>query len=399
MKRLLQDRKTLYLVLAIVMVSVFTLSVAYAAMSAVLEIHGNSEVVASSWDIYLDNVKVTNGSVSANTPQISGTSTLSFDVDLNIPGDFYEFTVDVVNDGAIDAMIDSFVITPNLTNEQAKYIKYEVTYQNGENISTNQTLKKSTRTPIKVRVEYRIDISASDLPSSATELSLKLTLVYMQSDGSGTSIPNNGANLVNIVNGTGTNVGDEVCFGSECFYVLSSTTENVTFLAKYNLYVGGEFADYGYPNYVYTAYDSEATGIQNPVMLGYISGNTLYEGVTPFATDEKHGEYYADYSGSLVEQYVNSYDDYLSSIGLVTKEARLITEQELVSICSDEILVVGVVSFCPSWIYSTSYWIDGKTSDSNVISVCSDSSYMGMKYDTDNAYGVRPVIVVSKDYL
>ena len=42
MKKLLQDRKTLYLVLAIVMVSVFTLSIAYAAMSAVLEIHGNS---------------------------------------------------------------------------------------------------------------------------------------------------------------------------------------------------------------------------------------------------------------------------------------------------------------------------------------------------------------------
>ena len=56
-KKLLQDRKTLYLVLCIAVVSVFTLSIAYAAMSTVLEIHGNSEVVASSWDIHLENAK------------------------------------------------------------------------------------------------------------------------------------------------------------------------------------------------------------------------------------------------------------------------------------------------------------------------------------------------------
>ena len=57
-RKILQDRKTLYLILGLVLVSVFTLSIAYAAMSAVLEIHGNSEVVASSWDIHLENAKV-----------------------------------------------------------------------------------------------------------------------------------------------------------------------------------------------------------------------------------------------------------------------------------------------------------------------------------------------------
>ena len=120
LQKLLQDRKTLYLVLAIVMISVFTLSIAYAAMEAVLEIHGNSEVVASSWNIHLENVKVKSGSVSANAPQISGTSSVGFDVELNTPGDFYEFTVDVVNEGSIDAMIDSVVKTPELTSAQAK---------------------------------------------------------------------------------------------------------------------------------------------------------------------------------------------------------------------------------------------------------------------------------------
>ena len=109
MKKFFQNRKTLYFILSIVMIFIFTLTVVYAALNTVLKITGNAEVVASSWDIYLDNVVVKSGSVSASKPVITNSSTLSFDVVLNKPGDYYEFTVDVVNDGSIDAMIDSIV--------------------------------------------------------------------------------------------------------------------------------------------------------------------------------------------------------------------------------------------------------------------------------------------------
>ena len=145
MKRInfnIKDRKILYVILAIVLVSVFTLSIAYAALNEVLTIQGSAQVSSADWDVHFDNVNVTNGSVSGDDSRITSATTAMFSTTLNMPGDFYEFTIDVVNDGAIDAMIDSFVITPNLTNEQAKYIKYEVTYQNGENINTKQTLKK-----------------------------------------------------------------------------------------------------------------------------------------------------------------------------------------------------------------------------------------------------------------
>ena len=132
MKKLLQDRKTLYLVFSLVLISVFTLSIAYAVLSVTLNIQGNAEVVASSWNIHLENAQVKSGSVAANAPVISGNSTLAFEVELNTPGEFYEFTVDVVNEGSIDAMIDSVVKTPELTSAQAKYIKYEISYENEE---------------------------------------------------------------------------------------------------------------------------------------------------------------------------------------------------------------------------------------------------------------------------
>ena len=399
MKKVFKDRKTLYLILCIAVVSVFTLSIAYAAMSAVLEIHGNSEVVASSWDIHLDNVKVKSGSVSANTPQISGTSSLGFDVELNTPGEFYEFTVDVVNEGSIDAMIDSVVKTPNLTEEQAKYIKYEITYENGESISTKQTLKKGTSTPIKVRVEYRKDLVASDLPSTATELSLKLTLVYVQSDGSGSTIPNNGAaaSLVTVVSGDGTKEGNEVCIKNECFYVISSTDSTVTMLSKYNLHVGNSVDE----DWNVTPLASP-TGIQDKTAKGCDWDNENgvevfpFIGTTAFSSASQKGTNYSDYSGSIVEGYVNNYNSYLITQGVTPIEARLITKDELIGLgCSEDDYIC---SSAPSWVYATSYW-SGSADDPFIVwYVTSDTGFGDYSYNDVYNFGVRPVITISKDY-
>ena len=64
------DRKILYIVLCIVFVFVSTLTIVYAALSSSLNITGNSEVVASNWDIYLDNIQLMSSSVTKNVPTI-----------------------------------------------------------------------------------------------------------------------------------------------------------------------------------------------------------------------------------------------------------------------------------------------------------------------------------------
>ena len=185
------DRKALYMLLSIVMISVLTLTVVYAALSTTLNINGNAEVSAASWDIYLSNPKVINGSATTNVPEIKTTNSLEFTTTLNVPGDFYEFTVDIVNAGTIDAMIENVVKTPELSVEQTKYLNYIITYQNGESIGIDQILTAGTSMPLKVRIEYKKDISASDLPSSQTVLNLALVLKYIQSDGTGNNVTNN----------------------------------------------------------------------------------------------------------------------------------------------------------------------------------------------------------------
>ena len=192
MKSRIRNRKTLYIVFIFVLVLVFSLTIAYAALSVTLNILGNAEVVASSWNVYLDNIDVTSGSVNGSTQVLTGGTTVSFSTTLAKPGDFYEFSIDVVNNGTIDAMIDSISKNLELTSEQTKYLKYEISYQNGESISTKQLVLKNSYVRLKIRLEYRKDLVASDLPTVTDNLNLSFSINYIQSDGNGNSVNNNG---------------------------------------------------------------------------------------------------------------------------------------------------------------------------------------------------------------
>ena len=390
----IKDRKLLTLGLCLILVCVFTLTVAYSALTAVLTINGNARVSAADWDIYLSNPRVTNGSATTNLPVIKTSSTLEFETTLNMPGDFYEFTVDVVNAGSIDAMIENVIKTPDLTAEQAKFLKYEVSYQNGESITTKQLLAKDTTMPIKVRVEYRKDLNNSDLPTGQVVLDLSLTLEYIQSDGTGTSVPNNGVGGTNIsANGSLDDIGTIVTIGDQQFYTIGTEGDNVKLLSMYNLYVGGVYKG------GWTAYGAEATGKQDSTMLGYVPGQSIKNGTTAFSSDTQKGTNYSDYTGSIVEDYVNNYKTILESdYGVDVVEARLITKDEL---RSEEIGCSGYkcTGSAYPWIYSTSYWTGSAYNTNIVWFVDSDGDFdFGFRHDYDDEFGVRPVMIISKNY-
>ena len=89
-------------------------------------------------------------------------------------------------------MIENVAKTPELTADQAKFLKYEVSYANGESISEKQNIGVGVTMPIKVRIEYRNDLNNSDLPTGQVVLDLALTIEYIQSDGTGNDVLDNG---------------------------------------------------------------------------------------------------------------------------------------------------------------------------------------------------------------
>ncbi len=189
-------------------------------------------------------------------------------------------------------------------------------------------------------------------------------------------------------------VGTEKCFGNECFYVISSSDDTVTMLAKYNLYVGGEY------NTSWTAYGEEATGKQDLTMLGYVSSGKPYKGTIKFSNTNYWSSTVSSYpayvydSNSTLYSYVENYKTYLSTLGVTLTEARLITYEELTSLgCSG-----SSCKNAPSWVYATSYWSGSAFSSGRVWNVYSYGSFDDSRYSDDIYNGCRPVITISKDY-
>ena len=174
-----------------VLVLILLLGIGFAALTATLKIDGTVNVAKTTWDVHFENVSITEGSVTANPAPTSNNTTtteMTYTINFTKPGDFYEFTVDIVNDGTIDAMVDVIAnktYASNGTTEIAlpTYLTSTVTYSDGIAIQPNQELLHGESETIKVRVEFKKDISVSDLPSSGdTTIVFKLNEEYKQKD-------------------------------------------------------------------------------------------------------------------------------------------------------------------------------------------------------------------------
>ena len=182
-------RKLNYMILIIMLL---VISIGYAVLSTNLNIVGAGTINNPTWDIHWENVSVKSGSVTASTPAIdTAKTTVSYSVTLNLPGDYFEFTVDAVNAGTIDGMIS--VVSNKLNGTEIttlpNYLEYKVTYEDGVEIAPNHLLAANSSEKYKVHVGYKKDISVSDIPSTAQTLNLTFSVTYVQSDTSAVPVP------------------------------------------------------------------------------------------------------------------------------------------------------------------------------------------------------------------
>ena len=185
--KLKQNKTQIYLLLIFSLA--LLIGVGYAALSATLKINGQTTINKASWDVHMENINVTSGSVTATTaPSLDSTNTtVNFSVKLTNPGDFYEFTVKEVNKGTIDAMVSTISKT-GLTESQAKYLDYTVNYSDGVALAEKQLLKSNQSETLKIRVAFKKDITAADLPTADSTLNLNFSLTYQQADNSAVAI-------------------------------------------------------------------------------------------------------------------------------------------------------------------------------------------------------------------
>ena len=224
-------------------------------------------------------------------------------------------------------------------------------------------------------------------------------------------------------------IGDELCLETECFNVVGFDGDDVKLLTKYNLYVG--IID-DYKNNVVTQISENDNKflLQNNEAIGYTDTEHLFfNAVVPFSwtnywSDKVgYGEeylYQGKYDNSYktaayvydnqynaapifngrkvytenysIAYYVQKYNSYVNSLGIRTKEARLMSVQELFSAINNSYSNEG-----KGFLYSSSYWLGSAAYSGNAWYVLyKQRADFNISYYYDKGMGVRPLLVISK---
>ena len=156
---------------------IITVSMGYAVLSTGLNITGTSKIKNANWDVHFENVETTTNSnvVPTVSPVISATeraTKINYTVELDKPGNIYEFTVDVVNAGSVDAKLAAEPSITGISPEQDVYTNYSFTHANGDSVHMGEIIEAGESNKFKVRVEYDRNIEGYQLPPTAQILTL-----------------------------------------------------------------------------------------------------------------------------------------------------------------------------------------------------------------------------------
>ena len=407
------DKKQIYI--ALLFVVALAIGVGYAFLNSTLNITGNTTIKENTWDVHFENFNVTNGSVTATNAELDTNSTaVNYTITLQKPGDFYEFTVDVVNEGTIDAMV-STVTNTGLTYDQSKYLAYTVTYSDGSMVAPNQLLKAETGfETIKVRVEYKKNITVSDLPNTNQVLTLSFSANYVQADGSAVTAICKRASSLHSYYGTITfgrigsgntlvagdafdcDVNGDGVFNAEnerFYYVTSlSTNSNYAVLIYYSNVSNGVTPTTS----VTYAYDSNAVSGVN------YNGPQTAKNNLPTTAQWKNVSLSSETRNIIDEQN----DVKVNNFSYQGRAARLLTYQEVVAACGstsiypqNQFLLENTKYVSDSYVLG--YWLETPKHMSAYYAWPVDGISKKIGGGVDHAndtsrYGVRPVIEVLK---
>lgn len=178
-RKRMKYHKKKYYIYGILVFLLFLLGIGYSYLNTSLSIGGTSKISSASWDIHFDStsMNLVSGSVpTLSEPVITGTS-VSSSARLENQGDFYSFTIDVVNNGTIGAVLSSISITPTINNN---YLKFQVLNLDDTPVTIGENLEAGQKKAIKVLARYIGGLDVDDYPIEDESYNFTVGLDYVQ---------------------------------------------------------------------------------------------------------------------------------------------------------------------------------------------------------------------------
>ena len=171
------NEKNKNILLAILIVGIISMTVAFAALTTGLKLQGTANVAETKWNVRFnnwaldtENTITVEGRAQQNTAVYPDVEDLNMSDDNNVtlvegvnitlkqPGDYAKYTFEIVNEGTIAGKLNLF--TPTITNNTNNVIGYtvgcyEASTRTGDAIAVNYVLGVNQRVYCDLKVEYK----------------------------------------------------------------------------------------------------------------------------------------------------------------------------------------------------------------------------------------------------
>lgn len=167
--------------IGVLIVLLVLITIGYASLATVLNINGTTIIKKIEWDIHFTNVQEVKRNCNVVKPATieEGRVLLTYKIELTDLNQGYEFNVDVINAGSIDAVLSSAALG-GMDAEATKYLNYSVTYKDGSPIQVGDELTVGEAKTLKVIVKYKDDLVKTDLPTEDETFELTYEMNYEQ---------------------------------------------------------------------------------------------------------------------------------------------------------------------------------------------------------------------------
>ncbi len=180
MKNIFKSKRN---ILIIMFALIVMMGIGFAAYSQQLQITDKSSI-DSNWDIYISKVTPgtpVGGATGTGAPDPDEKTKANLTTDLKYPGDSITYTIDVTNDGTVDAEVEKVELKPT---KQNTVIKYSIIDE-----ANIQYLNAGETKSFKVKVEYDPEKTGTAKEEEKTN-TLELIIDYVQKGtSSGTYVP------------------------------------------------------------------------------------------------------------------------------------------------------------------------------------------------------------------
>ena len=173
----MKDKKNIFI--GVLIFAIVVMSIGYAAFATTLNINGSAKIVGS-WNVEITGITpVVTGTASEDPASSFTPTTATFSAKLLKPGDSITYTVNIENNGTIDARLNSITLTPQTSKAEGGTGSDAILYEIVSKPADSSVLAAGEDTTVVVKVTY--DPDSSEIPAETTR-TFTGVIEYVQAD-------------------------------------------------------------------------------------------------------------------------------------------------------------------------------------------------------------------------